>query len=71
MLIPMYTLYLYVHTQAIFTIKYSLAALRYLSLSESLSEAIEAKRIHHQLVPNEVCPESELLGSKPLMSPYN
>lgn len=31
--------------------------LRYLSLSESVDEAIEARRVHHQLLPNEVCPE--------------
>lgn len=35
------------------------AALRVMSLGESLSDAVKAKRVHHQLTPNELGVECE------------
>ena len=41
----------------------SSAILRVLSFNESLEDAIEARRLHHQLSPNEVTVEGKIYNS--------
>ena len=49
------------------------AALRVMSLGESLSDAVKAKRVHHQLTPNELGVECEwpAVEAPVLMTLYN